>query len=118
MRFLIKAYECMYGGLHGMNSIKIENCVDEEEAEEIAKESSIDIMYSYSGIINELERQALDYYDEEDEAYDDFLDELILENVDYELYPIKEGVSLSDNELEKLAYDDFESARKKYTFDL
>ena len=79
MRVAIYACEQMYGGLHGMEDFLVVDVDSAEEADQIGEEMSLDIMQSYSCIIDTLE---------EDAAY--YGDELMRQNTEWIVYPLNE----------------------------
>lgn len=116
MLYAVIACEQMYGGLHGMVSYFVAEGT-EEEVEEQAIDESYSIMEQYSDIMDDLEAAAaneigwdedeLDEYMEDstsgaDDEYTRALDEQMLENLQYEIYPIVKETNLSLEQLDNL----------------
>ena len=116
MLYAVIACEQMYGGLHGMVSYFVAEGT-EEEVEEQAIDESYSIMEQYSDIMDDLEAAAadeigwdedeLDEYMEDstsgaDDEYTRALDEQMLENLQYEIYPIVKETNLSLEQLNNL----------------
>ncbi len=116
MLYAVIACEQMYGGLHGMVSYFVAEGT-EEEVEEQAIDESYSIMEQYSDIMDDLEDAAreevgwdedeFDEYMEDstsgaDEEYTDALNELMRENLQYEIYPIVKETNLSLEQLDNL----------------
>ena len=116
MLYAVIACEQMYGGLHGMVSYFVAEGT-EEEVEEQAIDESYSIMEQYSDIMDDLEAAAadeigwdedeLDEYMEDstsgaDEEYTNVLNELMKENLQYEIYPIVKETNLSLEQLDNL----------------
>ena len=116
MLYAVIACEQMYGGLHGMVSQFVAEGT-EEEVEEQAIDESYSIMEQYSDIMDDLEAAAaneigwdedeLDEYMEDstsgaDDEYMRALDEQMLEDLQYEIYPIVKETDLSLEQLDNL----------------
>ena len=116
MLYAVIACEQMYGGLHGMVSYFVAEGT-EEEVEEMAIDESYSIMEEYSDIMDDLEAAAaneigwdedeLDEYWEDstsgaDDEYMRALDEQMLEDLQYEIYPIVKETDLSLEQLDNL----------------
>lgn len=100
MLVAIHAYDQIYQGLHGMESYEVVEVINEEEAEDYAISSSVDIMNSYGDIMEELEAEArenVDFYidptTDKEEAYDYALDDSINEDVAYDIYVLKNNIT-------------------------
>ena len=94
---VIRAWEGRYGGLHGI--IEYEPMLYNQitEMEDVAPDISIDLMERY-GVIDDIQQECIDN-DEED-----FIDEMIRENVEYCLYATdlegtEENLLIAQNEL-------------------
>ena len=116
MLYAVIACEQMYGGLHGMVSYFVAEGT-EEEVEEQAIDESYSIMEQYSDIMDDLEAAAaneigwdedeLDEYWEDstsgaDDEYTRALDEQMLEDLQYEIYPIVKETNFSLEQLDNL----------------
>lgn len=128
MLYAVIACEQMYGGMHGMVSYFVAEGT-EEEVEEMAIDESYAIMEEYSSIMDDLEAAAaneigwdedeLDEYMEDstsgaDEEYTNVLNELMRENLQYEIYPIVKETNLSLEQLDNLFGDDPEEFIREY----
>lgn len=60
MFYAIKGYDSMYMGLHGMNDWVVEWCDDMNEAKEIGRELSEEVIQSYSEITEALYQEMAD----------------------------------------------------------
>lgn len=60
MFYAIKGYDSMHMGLHGMNDWVVEWCDDMKEAEEVGRELSEGVIYSYSVITEALYQETAD----------------------------------------------------------
>lgn len=89
MLFAIHAYENIYGGLHGMEERRVIECINEKEAEEYAIDLSRDVIQDYT--LKEIEDDAISYgYERESEEFDAYVEECIEDNIQYEIFPIRE----------------------------
>ena len=79
----IRAYDELYGGLHGMCDLDIIEG-SEEFAEDVAKEMSISVIESYNEIYDQLEDDIREYCEEEGLDYDENGEEV--ENIREEFY--------------------------------
>ena len=128
MLYAVIACEQMYGGMHGMVSYFVAEGT-EEEVEEMAIDESYSIMEEFSDIMEDLEAAAtneigwdedeLDEYMEDstsgaDEEYTNVLNELMRENLQYEIYPIVKETNLSLEQLDNLFGDDPEEFIREY----
>ena len=128
MLYAVIACEQMYEGLHGMVSYFVVEGT-EKEAEEAAIDESYYIMESYSSIMEDLEAAAaneigwdedeLDEYMEDstlgaDDEYTDVLNELMRENLQYEIYPIVKETNLSLEQLDGLFNNSPEEFIREY----
>lgn len=108
MLFAIHAYENRYGGLHGMETHCVIECINEKEAEEYAADLSRDVIKDYT--FEEIENEAIeDGYERESEEFDAYVEECIEDNIQYEIFPIRETTK-SIEELDSMYYnnpDDF-----------
>lgn len=94
MLYAVIACEQMYEGLHGMVSYFVIEGT-EKDAEEAAIDESYYIMESYSSIMEDSTSGA-------DEEYTNALNELMKENLQYEIYPIVKETNLSLEQLDNL----------------
>lgn len=112
MLYAISAYECLYGGLHGMRNDFIVECDSEKEAEQIAAQASRDVMESYNEIILSLEDEAKDRSNTDE--LDEFFEWLVEKNIDFELYPILDTKGKTLEQLDNEFYNDPEEFIKTY----
>ena len=118
MRYAIYAAEQMYGGLHGMCSREVIDCVNEEEAINYATERSIDIIQSYSEIYETLDEEVKNCItddmaeDEIEELYNDSY----YEDTEWNIWKIDENKAkdISTRELDKMYYHEDELFIDKY----
>ena len=116
-RFAIYAYEQMFGGLYGVNSIAIVEG-DYDSACETAQEMSFEVMDAYSEIKDNFAEEA-DYngLEEGTEEWYDYIAECRCDNVAYEVYRILDSCTLSDEECENMFYNDKDAFVEKYCSD-
>ena len=106
--YLIYATEGMYEGLHGVCDEAIVETDNEKEVEETAYQMSMEIMESYSEIGEalledaRLEAEFKGIESEEDPEFEEILNEIYEENVSYDYWKLKEGLTLGEYE-EKLS---------------
>ena len=86
MKYAIHAYEDIYSGLHGMYNDFVIEVNDEKEAIAQAELASLDIMESYSSIMNILKENASENCDNPDdlEEFYEMLDGAMEDNIAYE----------------------------------
>ena len=86
MKYAIHAYEDIYSGLHGMYNDFVIEVNDEKEAIVQAELASLDIMESYSSIMNILKENASENCDNPDdlEEFYEMLDGAMEDNIAYE----------------------------------
>ena len=128
MLYAVIACEQMYDGMHGMVSYFVIEGT-EKDAEEAAIDESYAIMEEYSSIMEDLEDAAreevgwdedeFDEYMEDstsgaDEEYTDALNELMRENLQYEIYPIVKETNLSLEQLDGLFNNEPEAFIREY----
>lgn len=103
MLYVIYAADQMYGGYHGMADWSIWNCNNEEEALEIARENSLDIINSYSDICEALEEDVKEYINEnttEEEEWE-IRSDIYNEDVEYNVWKIDKDI-VKDHDIEEL----------------
>lgn len=111
MRFVIRAYENRYGGLHGIENWETIKAETLYEAEEEAREMSRAVMGSYSFIEDELEEVAQFYCNDLDDerAFSTAYNEAVEENIAYSIWKIKDDCEYSLIEIDHfLALDPFD----------
>ena len=86
MKYAIHAYEDIYSGLYGMYNDFVIEVNDEKEAIAQAELASLDIMESYSSIMNILKENASENCDNPDdlEEFYEMLDGAMEDNIAYE----------------------------------
>lgn len=90
-RYCIYAAEQQYSGLHGMNYREVIEALDQNEAEDYARDCSFGVMNDYSDIMETIEENAkywasCDYEkgtDEWEKAYNENLEQECNDNLDY-----------------------------------
>ena len=119
MYFVIRAYEEIYQGEEGKESITIEVAENEIMAEYVAHDLSIELMYDHDEIMDCIYDMANDIAREKgiEKPYQIIYD-LIEDNINYDIYPI---VAMSDidvynnyDELVEELEEDFEAFLNKY----
>lgn len=103
MKYLIYAYDAVYGGLHGMYDWTVED-TNISDAEDIGYQMSVDMIESYSHIHDMPE-------DIDSEEYDEWLDSM----VEYEIHRIKDEYQNCDFEVD--ANEDIEKIINRYCCD-
>ena len=112
-KYAIYAFDNAYGGLHGYESYAIVDCKDQEEAELTAAEMSREVINDFGLIDDEMEEYVNSEDYDEEESYD-YEDELIEEDIAYQIYEIVKTDNLSDEDLENKFYNDKEDFIKNY----
>jgi hypothetical protein len=82
-------FDNLYGGLHGMEDFDIVECHSIEEAEEIAKDMSCNVINSYSCIT--------DHFSLEDFLSSEESESLLEEDVAYEIYELVDDAPFDFN---------------------
>ena len=118
--YLIYADERQYCGLHGMYDWNIFECIDEDEANEIGREMSYNVITSYSSLIDSFEQEAEERFScerryEEDpnweDAMSDYIEELIEEDIQYRIFELKPDFDYSAIDTQN---EDWEDIRNIY----
>lgn len=100
MKVFIHAYDNTYSGLHGMYIDDIVEVDTIKDANDYGRELASDVIYDYS-LGDHLYDEAKEVYEDEfSEEFQSYLSELIAEESNWEIYPIKE--EFADMEIEKL----------------
>lgn len=108
--YLIKGYDGIYGGLHGMQDFDIVECREKEDAIDWALELAADVVASYSEIYDSLEEDVKEECEAEGIDYESNssrVDE-IREEIYNEDYEIEVGL-LDENELPTFDLDELSS---------
>lgn len=109
-KYLIYAMENKFQGLHGIESLIVDEYDDINDVYKDASYYSEEVMQEYSDILDELEEEANELCKEQfddnysREQFDDVYYDLISENICYYIYQIKDEVTLSCEELENKAF--------------
>lgn len=111
MLYAIYACENQYQGLYGMNASDIVDIDSYEEAELLAEDMSLDVMNSYSCIIDSWEEEIRCKGIEEDS---DALDEAMKENMYYSIYEITHTFDESLGELRDEFWNNQEEFIRRY----
>ena len=95
--YVVRAYEQIYSGMHGMEDWFVTDADDLDDVEEEAREASFDVIASYGEIYESFESDAeLNGLEEGTDEWEAFIEE---------------------SEHEDVAYDIWEVMTDKYTFD-
>lgn len=128
MLYAVIACEQMYGGLHGMVSYFVTEGT-EKEAEEMAIEESYAIMEEFSSIMDDLQEAAREYLGWTEEEFDEYiedwnsaenaeyaevLNEIMQDNLEYEIYPIVKETNFSIEHLDDLFNENPEGFIREY----
>ena len=111
-RYLVRACDQYYQGLHGMESVYIAEGTY-REVEEEAEEESYNVIQSYHTIYEEIEADVEEWIEENpdatEEEIEEYREEITQEDVNYFIYEINEEKcgDFSSETLEKM-YDSFE----------
>lgn len=94
MLVAIHAFEDTYYGMHGYESFEIHDVNNMQEAYDIAREASLDIITGYSDIQNEI-IDIINYeydLDEEENAseYDEIYSDIVESKISFNVCPLKE----------------------------
>jgi len=94
-KYLIVAYDEIYGG---SNNVEDWVCFegDYDEACEMGYEMALDVVQSYSCVMDELEEKAEERFNSTTEEYSDYLWELIEEDALFEVYKLKEDTPVDE----------------------
>lgn len=114
MLYAIHAYESSFGGLYGMDAHIIEECDSMEEAEEIALEASLNVMESYSCIIDDIYEAASEEYEQETDEWYKVVEDMKQEATAWEIYPVVDIKDKSIRELEEEFWNNKEEFIKTY----
>lgn len=112
-KYAIYAFDNAYGGLHGYESYAIVDCKDQEEAELAGAEMSREVINDFGLIDDEMEAYVNSEDYDEEESYD-YENELIEEDIAYQIYEIIDTKGISDEILEIEFYNDKEEFIKNY----
>ena len=112
-KYAIYAYDNTYGGLHGYESYAIVDCGDQKEAEMTGAEMSREVINDFGLIDDEIEAYINSEDYDEEESYD-YEDELIEEDITYDIYEVIDTKGLSNEDLESEFYNDKEEFIKNY----
>lgn len=119
MLFAIHAFEQRYGGMHGVEDYEVIEADSCKEAEEYAREMSIDVISRY--VYDELEKEAeedFDWYNNGDEYdkfdFDDCVFSHMEEDIDYEIWQVKDNTGYSLDALSNMFYNNPDEFVKNY----
>jgi hypothetical protein len=112
-KYAIYAYDNTYGGLHGYENHAIVDCKDQKEVEMTGAEMSREVINDFGLVDDEMEAyiNSEDYDEEDSYGYED---ELIEEDIAYDIYEVVDTKGLSNEELESEFYNDKEDFIKNY----
>lgn len=126
--YVVKVYENMYQGLHGMQDIFLILTNNEDDLHNEATNASLELMENYCDIYESLNEEANEIWyneyqtefdgskEENWEKWDDIYQDLKLQNVSYEYGIVNADKSQDEleDELSDIGYDEF---YKKYCID-
>lgn len=127
-RYCIYAAERQYSGLHGMNHREVIEANNLKEAEDYARECSLEVMNDYSDIMETIEENAAYWAsenyeegtDEWKEAYDENIEQERNDNIEYYVKEISakkadgKGYTTQLDILGTAYYNDPEEFEEKY----
>ena len=111
--YAISSYEDWFGGLHGVRTDFVAECSNYDEAQELAVDESVELIYSFNimadaGWEDEAKQECLEPGTDE---FEEYINECIGCDICYEIHIITEAGSKSvedlQEELDSLGYDDF-----------
>ena len=103
MYYAIRAYEQIFGGLHGMEAHEIVECENFDEACSYAAEMSAQVIEAYGLEDQILDRE--DYEDDEEDEYEADLADAIEADAEYDIYLVdKVDEDFIRNNFEKISY--------------
>ena len=112
MLYAIDAREQIYGGLHGIRTLIVDNFESEEDAEDCGAEASRDLIEDHCW--NYLEEEASNQLEEGDD-FDDFMEHLVDDDIDFTVYKIKDEYQKQiPRDLEGFFYEDPDEFIEKY----
>lgn len=113
MKYIVRACEQSYGGLHGIESWFATESTSLSHVEDDAYEASCEIMYSYDFIEQYLKDQAEFYSGEtEGDNFDEAYSDAMAENVSYTIWSVNVDKSLK--EIQKEISEDPETFVSNY----
>lgn len=127
--YLIYACEQHYGGLHGMYTYDVQYGISEKVAHEYGHDMSIEVMESYSSIMDDIEADAeqaamdegIAYDTVSENEYDDWMcnaiSELEEENAEWSVYKLRDNLTQEDKEQISILMhrNDWEEIVKQYS---
>ena len=117
MLVAVYAYDNIYNGEHDMNLRSVIEVNTMEDAKEYAIAESLEVIEGYNSIMEIIEEEAEAYTDSEydhDECYDRAVEDLMQDDVAYELYEIKKETTETLSELDRKFQQDPEAFVKEY----
>lgn len=114
MLYAIHAYESSFGGLHGMDSHVIVECDSMAEAEEVALVESMDVMESYSCIMDEIYEAASEDYEEGTDEWYQAVEDMKQDSAEWRIYYVIDTKGKSINELEVEFWNDEDEFIRTY----
>ena len=117
MRYAIHSYEESYGGLHGMEDLRVIECDSFEEAQNEAHNEAEEVVHSYECLEDWYRQEAIDTSDFEEDTveFDDYYNECVSQGLCWEIYEVREDVTESTEELDRLFVNDKEEFLERYT---
>ena len=87
--YVVRAYEQIYGGMHGMEDWFVTEVDDLDEVEMEAREASFDVIDSYGEIYESFESDAeLNGLEEGTDEWEAFIEESRLEDIAYDFWEV------------------------------
>lgn len=118
MLFAIKAYGYYFQGFHGVYEYYVDYFTSTGAADEMGRELSYELMDEYSEIFDTFSQDAeSEGLEPNTEEFDNFIEECYTENVEYQIYKIKEELiseDMSTDDLKKLFRNNEEDFIKQY----
>ena len=108
--YAIKAYENMYGGLHGMYDTFVGEFDSLKDANETGVQMSYEVMESYGCIEEAIADLAESYEDDNEEMYE----QVAAENVAYSVWKLLPDYNFTPNELDEMLSEDWEGTIESY----
>ena len=118
--YLIHSFESSYCGLHGIEDWHLAQCKDEDEAYEFGLEDALEVIYSYSFLMEEIEEEANELWERNDDSIDknereqwidEMVEEIARERAEVEVWQLQEGIDYLKLEEDGM---DYEEMRDKY----
>ena len=93
-KYLVVGYDQEYGGLHGMEDW---TCIDGsfDEAMELGREMAIEVIESYSTIMNDLKDQVLEKgFEEDTDEFEEALSQRVEDDVNFSIFQLRDDTPI------------------------